>query len=433
MKKTVLVFVGIFLASLMVFLVANLLIINAVPEPKRMTELPQSGYGVGSDEFKSSMQALNQSDVVGGNKIELISGGKNIYAAMMGAIENAEHSITFEKYEFWGEHSGKPMAQAFARAAERGVRIHLLLDYIGSMRAEQSWLDEMEQAGVAVHRFRAPRWYNLTVLNNRTHRKIMVVDGAQAFFGGANVGDDWLAVDGTEPYTDHHFNIQGPMVDDIQSAFIENWLNATGQLIEGAEYFTQSGTPDSEKNDGAGRLQVVTSSPTQGVHRIRAMKLYALASANDYFMATTAYFYPDADFIEALIDARERGVRVKIMMAGEELDKGFIYAAALNKWKPLLESGVKIYMYQPSMYHAKLMVVDDAFATFGSSNLDNRSFRINDEANIAVWDNETVALIRETIEGDLERAEKYTLAQWHARPWYNRLYGHVAALLGWQY
>ncbi len=155
MKKTVFISAGVILGSFTILLIANLLIINAVPEPKRMTESPQSGYGIGSDEFKSSMQALNQADVVGGNRIELISGGEDIYAAMMNAIEGAQHTITFEKYEFWGTQAGKPMAKAFAKAAERGVKVHLLLDHIGSMRAEQAWFDDMEQAGVEIHRFRA--------------------------------------------------------------------------------------------------------------------------------------------------------------------------------------------------------------------------------------------------------------------------------------
>lgn len=406
---------------------ANILLMNAIPTPKRLTQGVELDYAVSSDEYKRTLQAFAQFPIKDGNSLQHLENGEEIYAAKIAAIDNAQVSVTFEVYEFYGDEAAKPMVEALARAAERGVRVHVLLDFIGSMYADNDWFEMMTDAGVRLHRYHAPSWYNLTNLNYRTHRKLLVVDGRYGFMGGANVGNDWLKRDGSYGFRDHHFKIEGPVVASIQAVFADNWLNATGVLLEGEAYY-----PPLEPA-GDVRLQMVKSSPSEGHHRIRALKLYAMAAAEQSITATTAYFYPDEPFLEAVLAALQRGVRVRILLSGEEMDKGYVRNAAVNRWRDILAAGAEIYKYEEAMYHAKFMVVDQHWGTFGSSNLDNRSFRINDEANLLVWSESFVAELYDIIEKDIASAERYDLEQWHARPWYRRAYGRVASILGAHY
>ena len=407
--------------------VANVLLINAIPTPKRLTQGLEVDYSVESGEFQRSLQAFSQFGLTTGNSIQQLTDGEEIYAAKLAAIDAAEYSVTFEVYEFYGEAAAKPMAEAFANAAQRGVAVHVLLDHVGSMGAEDEWLDLMEEAGVNLHRYHYPSWYNLTNLNYRTHRKILVTDGRYGFMGGANVGDDWLEGDDGYGFRDHHFLMEGPIVASIQAIFADNWLNATGVLLAGNRYYPEL----AEVGDYT--LQAIKSSPSQGHHRIRAMLLYALATAESQFTASTAYFYPDDVFLEAIMQALERGVEVRILLSGSEMDKGYVRNAGVNRWREPLAAGLQIYKYEQAMNHSKIIVVDDHWATFGSANLDNRSFRINDEANILVWSHELAVQMREIIETDLEDTSLYTLEDWHERSWYRRLYGRIASVFGAHY
>lgn len=405
----------------------NILLMNAIPTPKRLTQGLEVDYDTTSMEFRRSLQAFAQFPIEDGNQVRHLADGEAIYAAKIAAIEEAQYSVTFEVYEFYGDEAAKPMAEAMARAAQRGVAVHALLDFVGSMRAEPEWFEMMEDAGVNLHRYHAPSWYNLTNLNYRTHRKILVVDGRHGFMGGANVGNDWLDLGDGHGFRDHHFHITGPVVASIQAVFADNWLNATGVLLEGDRYY-----PELEPT-GDTRLQMVKSSPSEGHHRIRALKLFALAAAQERVVLSTAYFYPDEPFLESILEALERGVEVNILLSGSEMDKGFVRNASVNRWRDILAAGVRIHKYDEAMYHSKIMVVDDHWATFGSSNLDNRSFRINDEANLLVWSDAFARELLDIVEADMEVATRYTLDDWHERTWYRRLYGRIASVLGAHY
>lgn len=415
------------LVALLGLWLVNVLLINAIPTPKRLTQGLEVNYSVESGEFQRSLQAFSQFGITTGNSIQQLTDGEEIYAAKLAAIDAAEYSVTFEVYEFYGEEAAKPMAEAFANAAQRGVAVHVLLDHVGSMDADREWLDSMEDAGVNLHRYHYPSWYNLTNLNYRTHRKILVTDGRYGFMGGANIGDDWLEGDNGHGFRDHHFRMEGPIVASIQAIFADNWLNATGVLLAGDRYY-----PELEEA-GEYTLQAIKSSPSQGHHRIRAMLLYALATVESQFTASTAYFYPDDVFLEAMMQALERGVQVRILLSGSEMDKGYVRNAGVNRWREALAAGLQIYKYDLAMYHSKIIVADDHWATFGSANLDNRSFRINDEANILVWSPELAVQMREIVEADIENATLYTLDDWHERTWYRRVYGRLASVFGAHY
>ncbi|MBA3979077.1 MAG: cardiolipin synthase B [Alcanivorax sp.] len=406
------------------FLLGNLLLFNALPKGKRLLEPVALDYSVADPAFRQTLDAMLHSPIWGGHSIDPLKDGEAIYSAMRAAVREAEHSVTFETYEFWGADSAGRFAEELAAAAERGVQVKALIDYIGSRTAHEEKFERMEQAGVSVVRWRKPSWYQLSRFNHRTHRKLLMIDGQTGFIGGANKADNWLPDAGDHTYRDHHFRIRGPVVANMQAAFAETWLDATGELLQGERFFPALA------EHGDATLQLLKSSPREGRHRVRTTFLYAIAAAQTSITASTAYFYPDPSFIDALTAAAERGVQVRILVPGGSIDQGYVRHASVNRWRPMLEAGVELYEYQPDMYHAKLMSIDDAWASLGSSNLDNRSFRINDEANLNVYDEDTARRIRLLIEDDLQSAERYTLSQWKERPWYKRLVGHGAALLG---
>ena len=412
------------LALLGIFILGTVLLFNALPKPKRLIEPLALDYSVADPAFQRTLAALMHSPIQEGHSLEPLRDGEAIYAAMKEGLAQAEHSITFETFEFWGEAAAGAFAEGLAAAAARGVQVKVLLDFIGSHPASEEKFARMEEAEVTVVRWREPSWYQLSRFNHRTHRKLLVIDGHTGFIGGANVADNWLPDDEGPGYRDHHFRVQGPVVANMQGAFAETWLDATGYLLEGDAFFPALSPA------GDATLQLVKSSPREGRQRMRHLLLYAVASAQTSITASTAYFYPDPAFIEALTAAAERGVTVRILVPGGSIDQGYVRHASVNRWRPMLEAGVSLYEFAPSMYHAKLMSIDDAWATVGSTNLDNRSFRINDEANLNIFDQDGAEAVRRLIEADLEEAERYTLEEWENRPWYKRVIGHGAGLLG---
>jgi len=411
-------------AVVVVVVVGNVLLFNAMPKPLRAVETVDVDYAIASDQFSRSAGALYKQPIVSGNRVEWLKDGEEIYAAMIEAVNNAESSVAFETYEFWGEESAGALATAFAEAAQRGVEVRGLADYIGSREADSSKFERMSEAGVEFIRWREPSWYDLARFNHRTHRKILVVDGREGFIGGANIANAWLPDPDESHYRDNHFRVQGPVVASLQAAFLDSWIDASGEMLSGERWF-----PALEP-EGDMAAQVVNSAPREGRHRMRMMFLHAIAAAEHQITASTAYFYPDQGFLDALAAAAERGVRVRILVPGDSIDQGYLRQASVNRWGPMLEAGVELFEYQPRMYHSKLMTIDDAWASVGSANLDNRSFRLNDEANLTVHDEGFARKIRAIIEADMEDSEGYTQERWGDRAWYKRLYGWLGMTIG---
>ncbi len=273
-------------------------------------------------------------------------------------------------------------------------------------------------------RWRQPSWYQLSRLNHRTHRKLVIIDGQVGFIGGANMTDNWLGHPDDGAYRDNHFRVEGPVVDHLQQAFMDNLVAATGKPLFGEPYFGVA------EPAGALKAQVVVSTPREGKHRVRKLKLMSIAAAREHIRLGTAYFYPDGVLIKALIDARERGVEVDLLVPGETIDKPFVRLASKSHWKGMLEAGVRIHEYEKSMFHAKLTIIDDQFVSIGSTNLDNRSFRINDEANLNVLDQGFAEMMIEVFERDLEHTRLYDLDRWHDRSRLDRFRGLMGRLLG---
>lgn len=417
--------IGLGLSAVLATVLAVLVILNAVPAPKRVAEPVGEVPAVGSDEFRHLQSALLGSAAAPGNRIEVLQNGEEIYAAKLEAIEQANESITFETFEFWGEEVGGAFAEALANAAERGVAVHAIFDYVGSIQAGQEKFRQMEEAGVEVVRWREPSWYQLSRFNSRTHRKLLVVDGRVGFTGGANVADAWQGSPETGGYRDNHYRFEGPVVAELQNAFMLNWLNATSQLLYTTTYFPLL--------EARGELdaKVVNSSPREGKHRIRMMLLLAMAGAREHIRLASPYFYPDEMIMEALLEARGRGVEVDLLLPAEGLYSTAFREASRNRWGALLEAGVRIHEYQPSKYHAKLYLIDDEWVSIGSSNLDNRSFRLNDETNVIIMDPDLAATLTTQFERDLEQADAYTLEAWETRSLPRRVLGWLTMSIGW--
>jgi len=423
-RKTIILTTIVAVLAATATLVLVVLAINASPKPMRIAEPIDFSHTIDSDAFRQVQRVVLGSHAIPGNRIELFENGEEIYPAMLAAIEAAEKTVTFETYEYWGEEVGGDFAEALAAAAERGVRVHAIFDFIGSTQAGREKFERMEEAGVEVIRWREPSWYQMARFNHRTHRKLLIVDGNVGFTGGANIADAWKGSPETGGYRDNHYRIDGPAVAHLQGSFLENWLNATSRLLYTEDYFPELAPV------GDLEIKVVNSSPREGTHRIRAMMLLAFAAAGDHIRIATPYFYPDNMVLDALLDARERGVEVTLMLAGEELDKGWVRQASMNRWGKLLEAGVKIHEYEPSMYHAKLYIVDDLWVSVGSANLDNRSFRINDETNIVVMDRDFATMMVDQFERDLEDSVAYDLDTWKDRPRLRRLKGWLTMTFG---
>jgi cardiolipin synthase len=355
--------------------------------------------------------------VLPGNRIETFVNGARIFPEMLEAIASARSSVTFETFIYWSGTVGDRFAAALAERARSGVAVHVLLDWVGSKRMDPAVLRRLESAGVEVVRFHPPRWPHLTRMNNRTHRKLLVVDGRIGFTGGVGIADDWDG-DGEQPdhWHDVHYRVEGPVVAQLQSAFLDNWVKARGELLHGDRYF-----PPLEPA-GDAPAQVFVSSPSGGAESMHLMMNYAVVCAERTIRIATAYFVPDDLTVGALLAASRRGVAVTVLVPGRRTDSAVARRASQHMWGRLLRGGVRIHAYEPCQFHWKVLIVDDWWVSVGSTNFDNRSFRLNDEANLNVYAPAFAARQIEQFEAGLARSKPVTLERWRRRSPGQRLY-----------
>ncbi|MEO8203251.1 MAG: cardiolipin synthase [Betaproteobacteria bacterium] len=408
-------------------LVAVVLFLNFTSGEKKIDRKVERLYSIADPDFARAMGVLLGPAIVPGNRVEVLLNGKRIFPSMLEAIRAAQKSITFESYIYWSGEVGKEFAEALAQRAKAGVRVHVLLDWVGSSKMDSDLLSRMEQAGVQVRKFHKPRWYNLARMNNRTHRKVLVTDGRVAFTGGVGISDLWSG-DAEDPqhWRDTHFRVEGPVVAQMQAVFLDNWIKVTGTVLHGPDYFPQLAPA------GESAAQMFSSSPSGGSESMHLMYLMAVTAASRSIDLSSAYFVPDDLTLHALVDAIKRGVKVRIITPGPHTDTHVVKAASRALWGALLEAGAEMYEYQPTMFHCKVMVVDDLLVSVGSTNFDNRSFRLNDEANLNVYD---AAFAREQTTifvHDLGRARRVTLQAWQERPWTEKAAEKAASLFGLQ-
>jgi cardiolipin synthase len=413
------------IASCLLTLGAVWLVLNLASGEKKIERQVERLYATEDPPFRRALGALLGPPIVEGNKVEVLLNGDAIFASMLKAIGQAQHSITFETYIYWSETIGREFADALTARARAGVRVHVLLDWVGSAKMEQRYLDEMKRAGVEVERYHKPNWAGLFRMNNRTHRKVLVVDGQVGFTGGVGIADKWRGdAQDSEHWRDTHFRVEGPVVAQMQSVFMDNWIKATGRVLHGEPYFPALNAR------GEQSAQMFSSSPTGGSESMHLMYLLALASATHSIHLSNSYFVPDELAVTALVAAAQRGVKVQIITPGGEIDSDVVRRASRARWGPLLEAGVLIAEYQPTMFHCKVLVVDAVLVSAGSTNFDNRSFRLNDEANLNVLSAPFARQQIEIFQRDLQRSKPVTLPAWQQRPWREKVLEHTASWFG---
>ena len=415
------------IASSALTLIASFLLLNLMPAEKKIEQQLVRTYDLEDPQFRRSMDVLLGPPIVDGNKVQVLLNGDQIFPSMLEAIRGAQRTVTFETYIYWSETIGKEFSEALIERAKVGVKVHVMLDFIGSMKMDDTAMSAMKAAGIELQRYHKPVWWKLARLNNRTHRKLLVVDGKIGFTGGVGIADKWRgSAQDSRHWRDTHFRVEGPVVGQIQAVFIDNWTKATGAVLDGEAYFPALTA------QGHHPAQMFSSSPTGGSASMHLMYLLAITAARRSIQLSNAYFVPDEMTVKALVAAAQRGVAVQILTPGTDIDAQVVRAASRDLWGGLLKAGIRIAEYQPTMFHVKSLVVDDLLVSVGSTNFDNRSFSLNDEANLNVFDRSFAQSQVAVFNDDWRRAKPITLAAWEARPWSDKVMGKLASLIGTQ-
>jgi cardiolipin synthase len=381
---------------------------------RRRTGYAEQGYeldgelDVGSPEFIRALEALTGAPVSLGNDLSVLFNGDEIFPAMLETIGAASRTINLLTFVYWRGDIAVQVAEAVSERARAGVRCNVLLDAFGAARMDDRLVRSMQDAGVRVERFRPFKPYTLTKADHRTHRKVLVVDGAVGMIGGVGIASEWTG-DAQDPdhWRDTHVRVRGPVVRALQGAFLENWLEATGELLAGDDYL-----PELDPVTDGAPMQVVVSGPGVNHTNTEAMYFLAIGSARHTIQLTTAYFAPRPMFVEALRAAAGRGVAVEIIVPGPHIDKQVVRAAGRAVYARLLDAGVAIHEYQPTMLHAKTLVIDGRWCSIGSANFDNRSFALNDEATLCVQSERAAQKLANAFAADRDRSERIEASRW---------------------
>ncbi|MDB6024156.1 MAG: cardiolipin synthase [Verrucomicrobiales bacterium] len=385
-------------------------------------------YSVTDDAFRRSADALLDTPFVESNKVETLVNGDQIFASMLDAIRSATTTITLETYIWSRGKICDEFKDALLERAHAGVKVHVVVDGMGSIKLKQKDITELQDAGVRIVKFNRDKWYSVNFqINHRTHRKVMVVDGRLGFIGGSCLHDSWLGNAETEnQWRDTHFKNQGPAVGELQGVFAENWRQTTGEVLHGPDYFPRL--------EPAGNLpvQCYKSGPKENQESIRLAILYALAASKKNIRIAHAYFVPDELLMTTLLHALERGVNVEIIVPGKT-DAKLVKAASRTTWGELMAAGAKFYQYGPAMYHVKEIVIDDVLVIAGSANFDNRSFRINDEANFNVLDRAFAQQQIKLFEADKKQSKALSLVDLENRSLFTKTADSVAGVFSSQF
>ena len=364
-------------------------------------------YGVDSPQFLRSTDAL-RTEMVTGNRAVILQNGDGIFPSILEAVRGARFSVNLEAYIFREGEIASAVAEALAARAREGVEVRLLVDGFGSSLGALEGV--LRSAGVQVRVYRPLRIYSIYRLGNRTHRRILTVDGRIGFCGGVGFDDRWKG-DARNPreWAEAMVRVEGPVVSQLQSLFLEDWVHTTGEVFGGDRQFPEIAP--------AGDMfsQVVASSRTDQSSMAKLFVYMAIQASHHRVWIENAYFVPDAQIRRGLVDAASRGVDVKVIVPGEHIDIPAIRMASRFHYGELLDGGVEIYEYVPTMLHTKAMVVDGIWATIGSINFDARSMRANAEANVALYDRGFARSVEEMIERDLQSAERLTKERWKKR------------------
>jgi cardiolipin synthase A/B len=412
------------LATLLVGITVLCVGANLATTEKRLLYRPRRLYTSGDPDFRRALGILLGPPLVPGNRVTTLINGDRIFPPMLAAIRAAKTSVTFETFVI-RDQIGRDFCEALSAAGQRGVTVCILIDWLGSRGMDPKLIEATRQAGCDLQLYHPPTWFHLGRLNNRTHRKVLIVDGAIGFTGGVGMGNEWLGdAQDAAHWRESHYQVEGPVVAQMQAVFVDNWIKATGRVLHGPEFF-----PATHANAGNMDAQMFGSSPVGGSESMHLMILLALTAAQKSIDIENAYFVPDRLTAEALAVAARRGVRVRIVVPGKFTDARVGRWAAQALYGDLLDAGVEIYEYQPTMIHCKVLVIDGTWTSVGSANFDDRSFRLNDEANLNVFSSDLAAEQIRYIEADIAVSKRMMLRRWARRSGTRRIYESLALLL----
>ncbi|MEM5424568.1 MULTISPECIES: cardiolipin synthase [Paraburkholderia] len=416
--------IALIVVTVAVTLVVILVIANLTSGEKKIEHKIDRLYASDSPQFIRSMGLLLGPPVVGGNRFEVLVNGDEIFPSMLAGIRAAQHTITFETFIYWSGAIGEEVARALSDKARAGIAVHVLLDWVGSSKMDKRYQRMLREAGVQLVLYHKPHWTGLGRMNDRTHRKLLVIDGRIGFTGGVGIADEWTGhAQDEKHWRDTHFRIEGPAVGQMQAVFMDNWVKSTGNVLHGPQYFPAIDAA------GNGLAHVFSSSPSGGSDDMELMYLMAITAAARSIHLSTAYFVPDKLTINAIVEAAKRGVKVRIITPGKRIDTHTVREASRACWGDLLAAGVEMYEYQPTMFHCKLIVVDEYLVSVGSTNFDSRSFKLNDEANLNIYDRDFARQQTAIFDADAALAKRITLEDWRRRSLREKLLEHAAALL----
>jgi cardiolipin synthase len=389
---------------------ATLLVLNFLPEARHIQRTVPHQFGTSDEQFQRAMSAFSNGSISTGNAVETLVNGDEIFPSMLDAIGAARTTINFETYIYWSGTVGYEFARALAAKSRQGVEVRVLIDWVGSLPFDEDLISVMTSAGVEFVRFRPVHWYTLDRVNNRDHRKLLIVDGRLGFTGGVGIADNWRGdARNVDEWRDTHYRISGPVVTAFQAAFAENWLEATGETLLGDKFYPPQAVA------GDLETQLIISSQPSGSENMELMFLTAIASAQRRIRVGMAYFVPDEIALTQLLEARKRGIEIEVIVPNHLTDVPIVRKSSRHLWGELLRAGVRIYEYQPSMYHPKLLIVDDVWTSVGSTNFDERSLKLNDEASLNVHDRTFAATQGDVFERDLQRSIEITFEEWQGR------------------
>ena len=396
-----------------------------VPEPVDLPPRTLTGTEphVGAD-LGAWYAPLVGASVQDGNRIEHLRNGAEIFPAMLDAIDAARDSVHFLTYVYWTGDIAERCARALEEAAARGCEVRVVLDAAGAFKMDEALIERLRSADCRVEWFHPFGWYDLRRINHRTHRKILVVDGTVGFTGGVGIAEEWEgdARDESE-WRDDHFRVTGPCVHRLQGAFAENWLNATGEFLAGERYY-----PRLERT-GSARVVSVATARREDLAPVLVLYWLALRCAVERVDITTPYFLPDPPLLEAMREAAARGVRIRLLVPNDHNDSRLVRWTSLSLYQDLIEAGVEIHEFQPTMIHSKVMVIDERWSVMGSANYDNRSFDLNHEFVLLVDDPELNGVLSDSFDRDLERARHITEREFEKVPLLKRIVAKSGLLL----
>jgi len=381
-------------------------------------------FSVDDDEFLTTMAGSTGIPFFEGNRIEILNNGDAFYPAMLKGICQARCSVTIEAYIYWAGDIGRQFAQALADRAASGVSVKILLDAVGSSTIGDEILEVLEKGGCQLAWYNPARPYSLGRFNHRTHRKSLIIDGRVAFTGGAGIADHWMgnAQDHLH-WRDIQIRLEGPAVVPLQTGFAHNWLQSTGEVITGFEFY-----PAIDEPAGTLAVQTILSSPETGASTARTFYYLSIAAARRKIYIANPYFIPDQGAIDLLVAAKGRGVDVRIMVAGIFNDNWMARQNSVRLYGPLLKAGIEIFEYNHTMLHQKTMVVDGVWSTVGTTNFDSRSFAHNEENNVCFCDAPLARELEAIFIADIKGCDRMTLDKWRTRPLVDKVAQNVASL-----